>query len=44
MPNKNDIATILAEAHRTMEPTMIRIVRRISASQEDPHEPVKLLR
>jgi hypothetical protein len=43
MPEKDDIARVLAEAHRTLEPTITRIVRLVSANEADGSEPIKLL-
>ena len=43
MPDKNDIARALAEAHRTIEPTITRIVRLVGPQEADRGEPIKLL-
>lgn len=43
MPEKNEIARILAEAHREIEPTITRIVQLVSPREDDAREPVKLL-
>ena len=43
MPEKNEIALRLAEAHRTMEPAINRIVRLVAAGEDESREPVKLL-
>jgi hypothetical protein len=43
MREKDEVARQLAEAHRTMEPTISRIVRLMSDREQDAHEPVKLL-
>lgn len=43
MPDKNDIALILARAHRSVEPTITRIIRLVSSVEDDPREPIKLL-
>lgn len=43
MPDKDQVARLLAEAHRDLEPTIIRIVRLTSQRETDTNEPVKLL-
>lgn len=43
MPEKDDVARLLAEAHRAMEPTIRRIVRLVAEREDDAREPVKLL-
>lgn len=43
MPDKDEIARLLAQAHREAEPAIIRIVRLVARNEADPHEPVKLL-
>lgn len=43
MPDKDDIARTLAEAHRTVEPTITRIVRIVGPAEADQREPIKLL-
>lgn len=43
MPEKNEIAKLLAEAHRAMEPAINRIVRLVADREDEVREPVKLL-
>ncbi len=43
MPDKDKVARLLAEAHRSFEPTIIRILRLTSPREGDLSEPVKLL-
>jgi hypothetical protein len=43
MPEKDEIARLLAEAHREMEPTISRIIRLLDDREADVREPVKLL-
>jgi hypothetical protein len=43
MPDKDEVARLLADAHREIEPTIERIVRLVSQQEADAHEPVKLL-
>lgn len=43
MPEKNEIAKLLAEAHRAMEPAINRIVRLVADREDGVREPVKLL-
>jgi hypothetical protein len=43
MPNKDDIARLLANAHVEIEPTINRIVRLIADGEDEAREPVKLL-
>ena len=43
MPDKNEVAELLAEAHCEAEPTIVRIVRLQSPREAEPREPVKLL-
>jgi hypothetical protein len=43
MPDKDEVAQMLAEAHREIEPSISRIVRLISDEENDGREPVKLL-
>ena len=41
--NKREVARRLADAHRIFEPSIVRIVRIETPSEEDEAEPVKLL-
>lgn len=41
--DKNRTAKILADAHRSFDPGIIRIIRLIADSEQDSNEPVKLL-
>jgi len=43
MPEKNEIARLLADAHRAFEPAISRIVRLVSDRENEAREPVKLL-
>lgn len=43
MSEKDDVARLLASAHREAEPEIIRIVRLVSANEHEAREPVKLL-
>ena len=43
MPEKDEVAALLAEAHREAEPGIVRIVRIVSIGEADAREPVKLL-
>jgi hypothetical protein len=43
VPDKNEVAMLLAEAHRNLGPTINRIIRLRTAGEEDAAEPVKLL-
>ncbi|MCC6554174.1 MAG: hypothetical protein IT372_14305 [Polyangiaceae bacterium] len=43
MPDKDDVARMLAEAHRALEPAISRIIRLLGEREDDAHEPVKLL-
>jgi hypothetical protein len=43
MREKKDIAQLLADAHREVEPAISRIVRLLSDRENDAREPVKLL-
>lgn len=43
MPDKDQVAQLLAEAHRQLEPSISRIVRLVSDTENDGREPVKLL-
>ena len=43
MPNKNEIAKLLADAHRAIEPAISRIIRLVAEREDEPREPVKLL-
>ncbi len=43
MPNKDQVAQQLAEAHREVDPSISRIVRLVSDLENDGREPVKLL-
>ena len=43
MPEKSEVAQLLADAHREMEPTISRIVRLLSDRENESREPVKLL-
>lgn len=43
MPNKDQVAQLLADAHREVDPSIIRIVRLVSDLENDGREPVKLL-
>lgn len=43
MPEKNEIAKELAEAHRKIEPGISRIFRVVAEEEERVGEPVKLL-
>lgn len=43
MPDKNEVASLLAVAHHEMEPSITRIVRLVGAHEADPGDPVKLL-
>jgi hypothetical protein len=43
MPDKDRVAETLAEAHRSVEPTITRIVRILGPSEADQREPIKLL-
>jgi hypothetical protein len=43
MSEKNEIAKLLAEAHRAMEPAINRIVRLVADREDEVREPVKLL-
>jgi hypothetical protein len=43
MPEKDDIARVLAEAHRSTEPTITLIVRIVGLNEADGREPIKLL-
>lgn len=43
MPDKDQIAVLLADAHRRLEPSITRVVRVVSGIEDDAREPVKLL-
>ena len=43
MCDKNEIAKLLAQAHREMEPSINRIVRLVADQEDEDREPVKLL-
>ncbi|EYF06106.1 hypothetical protein [Chondromyces apiculatus] len=43
MPDKEEIARLLAEAHREVEPTINRVIRLLTDREEEQREPVKLL-
>jgi hypothetical protein len=43
MPQKDEVARLLANAHRSMEPTISRIIRLITDREDEIREPVKLL-
>ena len=43
MPEKDEIAKLLADAHRQIEPTIRRIIRLLTEREDDIREPVKLL-
>ncbi|HTN92668.1 MAG TPA: hypothetical protein VL242_53735 [Sorangium sp.] len=43
MPEKDEVARLLAEAHRSMEPTISRIIRLVAEREDEAREPVKLL-
>ena len=43
MLDKSDIARALAEAHRKVDPEILRIIRVVADREDDPTEPVKLL-
>ena len=43
MPEKDEVALLLAAAHREAEPGIVRIVRLLSAREAEAREPVKLL-
>ncbi|MEZ4222556.1 MAG: hypothetical protein R3B13_16570 [Polyangiaceae bacterium] len=43
MPDKDEVASTLAAAHRTVEPTITLIVRLIGPDEADQREPIKLL-
>lgn len=40
---KDEVAKLLAEAHRAQEPSISRIIRLVSDREDDAREPVKLL-
>jgi hypothetical protein len=43
MPDKSEIARMLADAHRKVEPAISRIIRLLADREQDAGEPVKLL-
>ncbi len=43
VPEKDEIARVLAEAHRNLEATITRIVRIVGPNEADGREPIKLL-
>jgi hypothetical protein len=43
MPGKDEIARVLAQAHREIEATITRIVRIVGPNEADGREPIKLL-
>jgi hypothetical protein len=43
MPQKDEVARLLADAHREMEPAISRIVRLVVDREDEAREPVKLL-
>jgi hypothetical protein len=43
MPDKNEVAELLAAAHREAEPCITRIVRLLNGLEAEAGEPVKLL-
>ncbi len=43
MHEKDEVARLLAEAHRAMEPTISRIIRLVVEQENHAREPVKLL-
>jgi hypothetical protein len=40
---KDEVATMLAAAHRAADPKIVRIVRLVSEKEGEPGDPVKLL-
>ncbi len=43
MPEKDEIARLLADAHRQIEPSISRIIRLVADREGEAREPVKLL-
>jgi hypothetical protein len=43
MPDKDEVAAMLAGVHHEMEPGITRIVRLVGVQEADAQEPVKLL-
>jgi hypothetical protein len=43
MPDMSETARLLADAHRTFEPAISRIIRLVADREQDALEPVKLL-
>jgi hypothetical protein len=43
LPRKEDVANLLAEAHRKIDPSIVRIVHITCSDETDSNEPVKLL-
>lgn len=43
MPDKDEIAQVLADAHRNVETTITRIIRIVGPNEADDREPIKLL-
>lgn len=43
MPDKDQVATYLAHAHRQIDPSINRVVRLLSDQESDAREPLKLL-
>jgi hypothetical protein len=43
VPEKDEIARVLAQAHRDLEPTITRIIRLVSPNEGERGEPIKLL-
>ena len=43
MPEKNEMAQLLAEAHRSIEPGISRIIRLVADREDEAREPAKLL-
>jgi hypothetical protein len=43
MPDKDEVARTLADAHRNLEETIARIVRLRGRREQDQNEPIKLL-
>jgi hypothetical protein len=43
MPEKDEIARVLAAAHKDVESTITRIVRLVGPNEADGREPIKLL-
>jgi hypothetical protein len=43
MLDKDEVARVLADAHRAIEPSITRIVRLVGPNEADGREPIKLL-